>query len=180
MTTAELYFFFFAVLGFELRVYSFSYSTSPLRDRVSQTICLGWLRTMFLLISASWVARITGVSHCRPAMVELLKGCKSFHSWFWRMFHRKKLNSMLQSICYNYLFCFFGGTGVWIQCFMPARQVLYCLNHTSNSFFSSGYFGDMVSLFAQASLDRDPPILGFPMSLVWEEHCTTSSFFPLR
>jgi hypothetical protein len=30
------------------------------------TICLGWLQTSILLISASWVARITGVSqwHC--------------------------------------------------------------------------------------------------------------------
>jgi hypothetical protein len=27
------------------------------------TICLGWLQTTILLISASWVARIIGVSH---------------------------------------------------------------------------------------------------------------------
>jgi hypothetical protein len=34
------------------------------RERVFWTICLGWLQTMILLISASWVARITGgVSH---------------------------------------------------------------------------------------------------------------------
>jgi hypothetical protein len=32
-------------------------------DRVSWTICLGWLRTAIILISASWVARIAGVSH---------------------------------------------------------------------------------------------------------------------
>jgi hypothetical protein len=32
-------------------------------DRVSWTVCLGWLGTLILLISASWVARITGVSH---------------------------------------------------------------------------------------------------------------------
>jgi hypothetical protein len=30
------------------------------------TICPGWLRTAILLISASWVARITGVSHHCP------------------------------------------------------------------------------------------------------------------
>jgi hypothetical protein len=47
-----------------------SWATSPavfcdgfFRDRVSWTFCLGWLRTEVLLISASWVARITGVSH---------------------------------------------------------------------------------------------------------------------
>jgi hypothetical protein len=33
------------------------------QDRVSPTICLWWLWTLMLLISASWVVRITGVSH---------------------------------------------------------------------------------------------------------------------
>jgi hypothetical protein len=42
---------------------------------------------------------------------------------------------------------------------MLARQVLYHLNDTP---FCSGYFGDMVLLFAQASLDSDPTILHFP------------------
>jgi hypothetical protein len=32
------------------------------QDRVSWTICPGWLWTVILLISASWVAGITGVS----------------------------------------------------------------------------------------------------------------------
>jgi hypothetical protein len=30
---------------------------------VSRTICWGWLWTMFLLILASWVARIISVTH---------------------------------------------------------------------------------------------------------------------
>jgi hypothetical protein len=34
--------------------------------RVSQTICLGWLPTSILLISASQVARIIGMSHQHP------------------------------------------------------------------------------------------------------------------
>jgi hypothetical protein len=43
--SASVFFFFFAVLGFELRAYTLSHSTSPyLRwvfwDRVSWTICL--------------------------------------------------------------------------------------------------------------------------------------------
>jgi hypothetical protein len=33
------------------------------QDRISQTICLDWLRTVVLLVPASRVARITGVSH---------------------------------------------------------------------------------------------------------------------
>jgi hypothetical protein len=32
-------------------------------DRILWTICQGWLWIMILLISTSWVARITGVSH---------------------------------------------------------------------------------------------------------------------
>jgi membrane-bound metal-dependent hydrolase YbcI (DUF457 family) len=53
--THSLFFFFlFAVLGFELRAYTLSYSASPFfRDRVSPTICPGWLGTAILLISAS-------------------------------------------------------------------------------------------------------------------------------
>jgi hypothetical protein len=35
------------------------------RDRVSRTICLGWPQSMIFLISASQVARITGMSHWR-------------------------------------------------------------------------------------------------------------------
>jgi hypothetical protein len=33
------------------------------QDRVSQTICTSWLQTEIYLISASWVAGITGMSH---------------------------------------------------------------------------------------------------------------------
>jgi hypothetical protein len=56
-------------LRFELRYYMLSNSTSAFLDgcfwvRVSQTISLGWLWTTILLISASWVARITGWASC--------------------------------------------------------------------------------------------------------------------
>jgi hypothetical protein len=43
------------------------------RDRVSQTVCPGWLWTAILLISASWVVRITGMSHQHPAHTEVLR-----------------------------------------------------------------------------------------------------------
>jgi hypothetical protein len=69
--------FVFMVLGFVLRAYILSYSISTFcggffRDRVLRTICLGWLQTAILLISASWVTRITGVSHQHPEMVYFL------------------------------------------------------------------------------------------------------------
>jgi hypothetical protein len=35
-----------------------------------------WLQTVILLISASWVARITGMSHQRPAHYSLFFGLK--------------------------------------------------------------------------------------------------------
>jgi hypothetical protein len=72
------------VLGFETefsfcgtRVWTQGFHLEPLYqpyfcegffwDRVSRTVCPGGLRTAILLISASWVARITGVSHQCPA-----------------------------------------------------------------------------------------------------------------
>jgi hypothetical protein len=50
-----------------------SHSTSSFyegffRDRVSWTVCSGWFWTLILLISVSWVARITGVSHWHLAL----------------------------------------------------------------------------------------------------------------
>jgi hypothetical protein len=54
-----LYFILFIlVLGLELRAYTSSPTTSPyfdffFQDRVSRTVCLGWVQTMILLISAS-------------------------------------------------------------------------------------------------------------------------------
>jgi hypothetical protein len=41
------------------------------QDRISQTVCLARLPTVILLISASWVARIAGVSHRCPAWRKL-------------------------------------------------------------------------------------------------------------
>jgi hypothetical protein len=54
------------ILGLdELRAYTLNHSTSPFLwwcfwGRVSWTICPGWLWTSVLLISTSWIARITG------------------------------------------------------------------------------------------------------------------------
>jgi hypothetical protein len=46
------------------------------------------------------------------------------------------------------------------QSFVLAKQALYHLRY-NHSPFCSGYFGHRVLLFAQVSLDPDPPILGF-------------------
>jgi hypothetical protein len=52
--------------------YSLSHTSSPFcsgyfGDGISWTICPGWLQTMILLISASQVSRIIGMSHQCPA-----------------------------------------------------------------------------------------------------------------
>jgi hypothetical protein len=63
------FFFFWVVLGLELKAYTLSHSTSPIfcegffQGRVSQNYLPGLLWTVILLICASWVARITGMSH---------------------------------------------------------------------------------------------------------------------
>jgi hypothetical protein len=87
-------FFFFLVLGFKLRAShlqvrcSTTWVTPPalfcdgyFQDRVSWTICLGWLWATILLISASWVARIIGVSHhAQPQKQSFKFPCKPSHS----------------------------------------------------------------------------------------------------
>jgi hypothetical protein len=70
--------FFFLVLELELRAFTLSHSTSPFcdwffQDRILWTICTGWFWTGILPISASWVARITGVRHWCPAISWLFK-----------------------------------------------------------------------------------------------------------
>jgi hypothetical protein len=42
---------------------------------------------------------------------------------------------------------FSGGTGVWTQGFVLARQANYCLSHSSCSLFNSGCFEDRILLF---------------------------------
>jgi hypothetical protein len=46
-------------------------------DRVWGTVCPGWLQTSILLISASWVAGITGVSHLHQAKCVLKSSSNS-------------------------------------------------------------------------------------------------------
>jgi hypothetical protein len=68
------FFFFFFLLYWGLNSGPIPWATLPALfwerffwDRVSQTICLGWLWTMILLISASCNPRFTGISHQHPA-----------------------------------------------------------------------------------------------------------------
>jgi hypothetical protein len=75
---AILFFFFLRYCG--LNSGPMPWATPPalfcdgfFRNRVSQTICQGWLQTTTLPISTSWVARITG-----GATGTLQKTCHSF------------------------------------------------------------------------------------------------------
>jgi hypothetical protein len=80
--------FFFEVLGFELRAYTLSHSISPFLwwdfwDRVWQTIYSGWLWTVILLISASWVAStiLLFLSFRRQEWDGILAGQLLYPSW---------------------------------------------------------------------------------------------------
>jgi hypothetical protein len=68
----------FVELGFEFRAYTLSHNTSLFCkvgfcfwDRVSWTVCSDWLWTLILLISISWVSKITSVIHwCLPVFYQ--------------------------------------------------------------------------------------------------------------
>jgi hypothetical protein len=68
-----IFFFLVMVLGLELRAFTLSHSTSSFLWRFffeigsHKLFAQCWLRTVILLISASWVARIIGMSHWHPA-----------------------------------------------------------------------------------------------------------------
>jgi hypothetical protein len=157
-------FFFFCGTGLELRVLTLSHSTSPVfvmgffQDRVSQTICPGWLWTTIFLISASWVAGITGMSPRCPVLSSSIKFCGHLdYTWTSLQvshlgfdiypFENDQIHSTLQqkilspvfaqfyffsftSSYYFVLFCFFGGNEVWTQGFVLTKQVLDGLSYT--------------------------------------------------
>jgi hypothetical protein len=73
--------FFLSALGFELG--PTPWATPPVifwdgffQDRVSQTISPGWRWMETLLIPASWVARIIGMSHWWPVDSECLDSAR--------------------------------------------------------------------------------------------------------
>jgi hypothetical protein len=91
--------FFFVVLGLELKAFTLSpiFCDRAFWDRVSWTTCLGWLQTAILLISPSWVARITGVRHWHPAKRDFLCLWWIRHErWPWRgKMERRKRDILL-------------------------------------------------------------------------------------
>jgi hypothetical protein len=136
-------FFFFAVLGLELRSYTLSHSPALyvlgyFRDRVLQTICPGWIWTMILMISASWVARITGVSlQCQALllfwrcysliMLHTMNGMVliQMSAWLiplsspllpsqWGCLRTPKITAPFRTCLIYHIFLFFG-TGAWTQ-----------------------------------------------------------------
>jgi hypothetical protein len=66
-------FFFLKRLEFELRASHLNHTSSPFcsgyfGSEVSQTVCPSWSQITILPISASQVARFTGMSHWHPAI----------------------------------------------------------------------------------------------------------------
>jgi hypothetical protein len=121
---------------------------------VLQTICPGWLRTVILLIAASWVARIPRVSHWHLAHSSLfthvkilfpLKGCVCLHGTVYepRALCMPSYWAIPPTQKHYTFFFFFGSTGVWTQSldFEPLHQP-FCMK----GFFEVGSH----KLFAQA------------------------------
>jgi hypothetical protein len=95
-------------------------------DRVSQTICLGWLRTMILLISASWVARIIGMSHQCPAHLVILY--LHFSDYINYDTHSNSI-SVCVFICIHLFIC---DTADWTQGLQFAGQALFHGSYASS------------------------------------------------
>jgi hypothetical protein len=67
------FFFFFLVLGFELRAYTTPFLWQVFSRQSLSNYLLGWFQTTIILISTSWVARITGMCHWHPTLHNFLK-----------------------------------------------------------------------------------------------------------
>jgi hypothetical protein len=80
-TLSFLFLFFFSFALLVLYSGPTAWTTATLfgegisQDRVSWTVCLRWLRTSIRMISASWVARMTGVRHQCLAYLFLFFSC---------------------------------------------------------------------------------------------------------
>jgi hypothetical protein len=143
--------FVFCIMGFELRAYTFSHSSSPIFClkgffRIgSQTICLGWFRTEILLISASWVARITGVSHqCPAALLNLKIKCSLlfFFQIFLLLFFLSYFALLLQSLPTVYQFLQKYGFWLGLQwMYRSIWRVLISLQHWTHAL--SGFSNDL-------------------------------------
>jgi hypothetical protein len=111
-------------------------------DRVLWTICPGWPRTVILLISASWVARITGMSHWHLAYECIFLNLKFYliminvdpynlHKWLSekKQYRPKRLRTAIVS---GGFFC---DTGVWTQGLEPLEPWA-----TPPALFCDGFF----------------------------------------
>jgi hypothetical protein len=148
--------FFFVVLEFELRTYTLSHSTSHFLwwffEIVSWTVCPGWFWTAILLIAASWVARITGVSHQHLASLGFSCECVLQPSLPSGKPGPRAANSSLPGFPPSTIlfgsgfFFFFCGTGIW-------TQGLY-LEPFHQPFFMMGFFKiGSLKLFPQAGFE---------------------------
>jgi hypothetical protein len=100
---------------FELGAYTLSYSTAlfcegVFWDRVSQTICLGWLWTTIFLICASWVARVTGMKPQASGLVLILYS-KSWNLPGWAV----SVPTVWRSLGLRGVYFPFGESSLWIS-----------------------------------------------------------------
>jgi hypothetical protein len=115
---------FFVVLRFELSVYTLSHSTSPFLwwvfwDKVLRAICLGWLWTVILMISVSWVTRITGMSHQHLAYNKVLTIsciCRVLY-WKWKLVVLLHFGPNIKSKTWKSDHHKSGTVCFWITCF---------------------------------------------------------------
>jgi hypothetical protein len=128
-------------------------------------IYLGWLQTAILLISASWVARITGVSHQHPAFRSFwyaVRDCKSRE----RVHETPDMNSLIHSFPQAPYF-----SRAWqhvIQ--IPLLSGIFLSSETLTVMFSSRvpmYITVVFYIFSLLSFTTQSVI-----RLLWESRCS--------
>jgi hypothetical protein len=133
--TSLLYVWFLCPLKFPSFVYLFLFfkyfKWYLLNDQILASLILSWIFA-FCFINSS-------------ALISFYNSFSNFLLW-WMFFS---------------FFFFLVVLGFEFRAYTFARQVDALLLKSCSSPFHSGYFGDRVSLFSQASLDHDPPILNY-------------------
>jgi hypothetical protein len=166
------------LVGLELRTYTLSHSTSPFFwdrvsrtiyppslffwDKVSRTISWAWLQISLLLISASFVVRITDVSYSHPAIF-------FFFKWWWRSNPELGHIRLHCSSSHVYFIMWLPHT-VFAQSILPGRWCVVLYKQCHSRFLISSY-----CFFFRVLVKHQGPLLGTESGKSFPQKCSLVS-----